>query len=308
MDQPHSVRSWPNGGATYYYATDHPGHVVGLIDGANQMAAEYHYTPWGEPESVRGNVVQPLRFMAREYEEFSGLYQVRARWYDVQSGRFVSEDPIGLAGGINPYRYAGNDPINKVDPFGRCELWAEWITFRDGDGRVIGIQILRTYWKGEDCGDGERGGGGGGSSKPDNRPSECQAMATAAGFIARHSRSARGFIDTFAQAVAGVSGVLDLRGGRDGLPSARTGGYKLEFGGPEKGNARHFAGNVWAAAHIGVLESRGLSWLRENTIFPGSSAQDHNLSKAGHSLGWMLEREALALTDVQSWIEKTVCK
>ncbi|CAA9324851.1 MAG: hypothetical protein AVDCRST_MAG68-2024 [uncultured Gemmatimonadetes bacterium] len=165
VDRPHSVRSWPNGGATYYYATDNPGHVVGLIDGANQMAAEYHYSPWGEPESVRGNVVQPLRFMAREYEEHSGLYQVRARWYDAQQGRFVSEDPIGLAGGINPYRYAGNDPINKIDPSGMCEEWHTIETTIYPDGTEVDV-VVRIYWKGDDCFGGGGGGGGGGPNAP----------------------------------------------------------------------------------------------------------------------------------------------
>ena len=44
--------------------------------------------------------------------------QSRARWYDPNSGRFISEDPIGFADGPNPYRYAGNNPILYVDPTG----------------------------------------------------------------------------------------------------------------------------------------------------------------------------------------------
>jgi RHS repeat-associated protein len=46
----------------------------------------------------------------------AGLYHVRARWYDPELERFISEDPIGLAGGINPYVFAGNDPVNRRDP------------------------------------------------------------------------------------------------------------------------------------------------------------------------------------------------
>ena len=42
----------------------------------------------------------------------------RARWYDPNSGRFISEDPIGFGDGPNPYRYAGNNPILFVDPSG----------------------------------------------------------------------------------------------------------------------------------------------------------------------------------------------
>ncbi|WP_205761326.1 RHS repeat-associated core domain-containing protein [Longimicrobium terrae] len=50
----------------------------------------------------------------------SRLYYLRARWYDPDLGRFVSEDPIGLAGGINPYAYIGSSPTNGTDPSGLC--------------------------------------------------------------------------------------------------------------------------------------------------------------------------------------------
>ena len=117
VDRPHSVRA-AHSGATYYYATDHPGNVVGLINGAQQLENEYRYVHFGEVQVVQENIGQPLRFAAREWDDLPGLYQVRARWYDPQSGRFVSEDPIGLAGGINPYVYANNNPINLRDPSG----------------------------------------------------------------------------------------------------------------------------------------------------------------------------------------------
>ena len=48
----------------------------------------------------------------------AGLYYVQNRWYDPASRGFISGDPIGLAGGINTYAYAGNDPINGWDPNG----------------------------------------------------------------------------------------------------------------------------------------------------------------------------------------------
>ncbi len=101
VDRPHSLRA---GGQTYYYATDNPGHVVGLVDGANQIVNKYYYTPWGEPESVTETVAQPLRYMAREYDEVTGLYQVRARWYDAQYGRFVSETRSGWRAGSTRMR------------------------------------------------------------------------------------------------------------------------------------------------------------------------------------------------------------
>ena len=44
----------------------------------------------------------------------------RARWYDPQQGRFVSEHPIGLPGGINLFAYVGNNPMSFYDPSGLC--------------------------------------------------------------------------------------------------------------------------------------------------------------------------------------------
>jgi RHS repeat-associated protein len=50
----------------------------------------------------------------------SGLHYMRNRVYDPGTGRFTQEDPIGLAGGLNTYGFAGGDPQNSSDPFGLC--------------------------------------------------------------------------------------------------------------------------------------------------------------------------------------------
>ena len=47
-----------------------------------------------------------------------GFVYLRNRWYDPQTGRFLTQDPIGLAGGVNLYAYAGNNPVAFTDPFG----------------------------------------------------------------------------------------------------------------------------------------------------------------------------------------------
>lgn len=54
----------------------------------------------------------------------SGLIYTRARCYDPALGRFASEDPAGLAGGINQYALAGDDSINAGDPSGMCPVAA----------------------------------------------------------------------------------------------------------------------------------------------------------------------------------------
>jgi RHS repeat-associated protein len=115
IDQPHSMK---DASGVYYYAMEYPGHVKGLFNASNAVVNEYAYDPWGEMSALTENVQQPLRYMARELDPITGLYYVRNRWYDPVMNRFVSEDPIGLEGGINTYAYVGNSPTNFRDPLG----------------------------------------------------------------------------------------------------------------------------------------------------------------------------------------------
>jgi RHS repeat-associated protein len=65
------------------------------------------------------NLASDFAFAGREWDGDAGLYYNRARWLDAHTGRFISEDPIGFAGGdANLYRYAGGDPANYRDPTG----------------------------------------------------------------------------------------------------------------------------------------------------------------------------------------------
>ncbi len=66
-----------------------------------------------------GNTINPFRYTGREYDSETGLYYYRARYYDPSTGRFLSEDPISFAGGINFYPYVGNSPSNLIDPTGK---------------------------------------------------------------------------------------------------------------------------------------------------------------------------------------------
>ncbi|MFN2375668.1 MAG: RHS repeat-associated core domain-containing protein, partial [Candidatus Binatia bacterium] len=98
----------------------HLGSVVMLTDEDGMVAAEYEYDAYGRRTAVAEAVDQPYAFTGREWDEESGLYYYRARYYDPASGRFLSEDPIGFSGGdANLYRYAGNNPVNWTDPSGQ---------------------------------------------------------------------------------------------------------------------------------------------------------------------------------------------
>lgn len=124
VDAPHSVTQ---GGSTYYYVRDAAGvgSVAGLIDGAGNMKNRYRYDPFGASQSKTESVSNPLQFAGREYDSETGLYYNRARYYDPQLKRFISEDPIGLDGGINQYAYAANDPVNASDPSGLECHWTK---------------------------------------------------------------------------------------------------------------------------------------------------------------------------------------
>jgi len=107
------------GGRSYYYLYDRLGSIIGLSDGADSPEASYLYDPWGNAVGGDdGEIKNPFRYTAREADAESGLYYYRARYYDPQSGRFLSRDPIDAAGILHPYAYVQNDPLNGTDPLG----------------------------------------------------------------------------------------------------------------------------------------------------------------------------------------------
>ena len=107
---------------TFYHA-DVLGSIIGLTDAQGQPLRAYHYQAFGLPEEYRADR-QPFRFTGREWDKESGLYYYRARYYDPRVGRFTQEDPIGLTGGVNTFRYVGNGPTTFKDPFGLLNLLA----------------------------------------------------------------------------------------------------------------------------------------------------------------------------------------
>ena len=78
------------------------------------------YTAYGSIAAQTNASYQPrFTYTGRELNQSLGLYDYRARYYDPVLGRFLSEDPIGFrAGDANLYRYVGNNPMVRVDPFG----------------------------------------------------------------------------------------------------------------------------------------------------------------------------------------------
>ncbi|MDM5181981.1 RHS domain-containing protein [Massilia sp. DJPM01] len=112
-------------GRLHYLHTDHLGTPRELTDADGSLAWAGSYRAWGNvltvdipaPAAAALEQVQPIRFQGQYFEAETGLHYNRFRYYDPDIGRFVSQDPIGLAGGFNTYQYAPN-PVTWVDPAG----------------------------------------------------------------------------------------------------------------------------------------------------------------------------------------------
>ena len=108
---------------TYCYHFDGTGNTIAMTDNSQYSVNQYAYTPFGILLEEQETVPQPFKYVGQfgVMAEPDGLYYMRARYYDPQVGRFISEDPIGFAGGdVNLYAYVQNNPIMFIDPWGLC--------------------------------------------------------------------------------------------------------------------------------------------------------------------------------------------
>ncbi|MEE4716347.1 RHS repeat-associated core domain-containing protein [Pseudomonas alliivorans] len=104
----------------YYFHTDQIGTPLEMTDADGQIVWQATYKAWGSLEALTVNEVeQNLRFQGQYFDEETGLHYNTFRYYDPEVGRFITQDPIGLAGGDNLYKYAPN-AIGWVDPLGLC--------------------------------------------------------------------------------------------------------------------------------------------------------------------------------------------
>ncbi|GGW47552.1 RHS repeat-associated core domain-containing protein [Vreelandella hamiltonii] len=99
------------------YVTDALGTPTQLVNAHGETAWQAQPHDWAATRNERGHTAQPIRFQGQWHDEESGLYYNRHRYYDPQQGRYISQDPIGLKGGMNLYGYVTN-PTGMVDPLG----------------------------------------------------------------------------------------------------------------------------------------------------------------------------------------------
>ncbi|EFH8933567.1 RHS element protein, partial [Escherichia coli] len=103
----------------HLYHCDHRGLPLALISTEGTTAWYAEYDEWGNllNEENPHQLQQLIRLPGQQYDEESGLYYNRHRYYDPLQWRYITQDPIGLKGGWNFYQYPLN-PISNIDPLG----------------------------------------------------------------------------------------------------------------------------------------------------------------------------------------------
>jgi len=115
FDQPLSML---RSGTASFYQSDLLGSTTSLSNSSGALANTYSYDSFGKLSASTGTLTNPFQFTGREFDQETGIYEYRMRYYDQNVGRFISEDPINFRGGIDFYAYTLNNPVNWIDPFG----------------------------------------------------------------------------------------------------------------------------------------------------------------------------------------------
>ncbi|HAT7594038.1 TPA: hypothetical protein JAW44_003825, partial [Citrobacter werkmanii] len=131
-------------GQLHYVVRDHMGTPRELLTETGEVVRAQKLSVWGKAEQYRFGGLSaandddtaphcPWRFAGQYADEESGLHYNRFRYYDVETGQYVSPDPIGLDGGLNPYGYV-NNPLKYIDPLGLDKVLTDGVVYRMGSG------------------------------------------------------------------------------------------------------------------------------------------------------------------------------
>jgi RHS repeat-associated protein len=218
--------AWLNGeplahfrnGSTYFVHNDHLATPQRLTDSTGAVAWSADYEPFGKAQTT--GIEFNLRFPGQYFDAETGLHYNWHRYYDPETGRYITSDPIGLRAGLNTYRYASQNPLTGYDIYG---LW----TITVDAYRFVGAGVTISYSHGklEVIGRAGVGMGGGFSWNPEGVISE-HSHKCKRGYILRTTATA------FAELHGGPVGTgigLSASSG-NGLVDKSGGGYSDKWG------------------------------------------------------------------------------
>jgi RHS repeat-associated protein len=126
--------------------TDHAGTPYKLIDSEGKTIWEADADDWGAVRNEKG-IRQPIRFQGQYHDGETGRYYNRWRYYDPLQGRYITQDPIGLAGGMNNFVYP-NNPVDWSDPLGLIVVFASGTTNAEQADYNKAVRYLRKSAEG----------------------------------------------------------------------------------------------------------------------------------------------------------------
>ena len=150
-------------GADYYYIRDGLMTITGLVDANGAAVVYYRYDSWGRLLGITGSLAEtlgkdnPYRFKGYYYDEETGMYYLKSRYYQPEICRFISADDISIMldnpmslWDKNLYVYGDNDPVNKKDDDGEIAQFVAMGII--GAVTNVGISFIASKVTGQDYG------------------------------------------------------------------------------------------------------------------------------------------------------------
>jgi RHS repeat-associated protein len=253
-----------------WYHHDQLGSTRVITDSTGAVVATYAYDPYGNSTSSTGTLTNPFQFSGEYRDSESGLYYLRARYYDPTTAQFLSLDPIGSKT-RSPYAYVSGNPLNGTDPSGL------YVGIQNPDAPIVYYdKNPYAIWPGRDDSDfgptlqGISGVAGGVSAAAGGVSATCAGLAVLA--TASWIGSP---LDVLFGPCAAASGVVSL--GAAGVQTASDIGLAVESqGNPENLALDAFGGIVGGQ---GALVGHCLEGISEAAKY--ASDAFHNLVGSG---------------------------
>ncbi|MEZ4494596.1 MAG: RHS repeat-associated core domain-containing protein [Dehalococcoidia bacterium] len=119
---------------SYYYLADGLGSTMVTVDSDGDVVNEYTYDVFGATRSESGAQANEFQFAGQQVDGSTGLQYLRARYYDVETGRFISREPLtaAISWSGNSFAYSNADPVGRIDPMGTKPVDANGCEFANG--------------------------------------------------------------------------------------------------------------------------------------------------------------------------------
>jgi RHS repeat-associated protein len=138
------------GGSVSFYGYDGHGSVRNLTDSSAQVTDTYTYDAFGNLIESSGVTANSYLFAGEQFDVDLGFYYNRARYLNVETGRFVSMDTyegsVYDPESLHKYTYANNDPVNRIDPSGNMNFLDVQITALTVIGNIANFAPVALFW------------------------------------------------------------------------------------------------------------------------------------------------------------------